>query len=247
MKRLAWLFPLLLAGFAPAAAHAADGYVTASVSLRAGPDIGYPRIDVIPAGRTIDIYGCTDGWDWCDVSYLGDRGWVAGNYIEFIDSGYYRPLPQYGAQIGIPIVTFVIANYWGRYYSHRPFYRERHTWYARPMPHRPPPPPPSRPWHRPDHGGRPGATRPPSHPSRPPSQGHRPNPPPRPQPRPATPTHPQPRPAVQSPRPQPHPATAPQQTRPAPAARPAPKPAPSHGNKEGHGKPPSKDHDDRGR
>jgi len=152
MTRLAWLSSLILLAFAPAAARAADAYVTATVNLRAGPDIGYPRVDIIPVGYAINIYGCTTGWTWCDVGYRGDRGWIAGSFIEFYDNGYYRPLPQYGVQVGIPIVTFSINLYWSNYYTHRAFYRERNYWYARPIPHRPAPPPPRRPWHRPPIG-----------------------------------------------------------------------------------------------
>lgn len=148
MKHLACLSALFLLFAVPALARAADGYVTANVSLRAGPDIGYPLIDVIPAGDSVDIYGCTDGWVWCDVGYRDERGWVAGSYIEFSDQGGYRALPRYGVQVGIPIVTFVITRYWSDHYRHRPFYRDRHVWYARPLPHRRPPPPPHRPWHR---------------------------------------------------------------------------------------------------
>lgn len=148
MKCTIWLPALFTLFAAPALAHAADGYVTANVNLRAGPDIGYPRVDTIPAGDAVNIYGCTDRWEWCDVGHRGYRGWVAGNYIETVRDDRYAPLPQYGAQFGIPIVTFVISSYWSNYYSRQPFYRERHRWYQRPIPRRPAPPPPHRPWHR---------------------------------------------------------------------------------------------------
>lgn len=225
MKRLTWLSSLLLLALAPVAATAADAYVTASVNLRAGPDIGYPRVDIIPFGYTIQIYGCTNGWVWCDVGYRGYRGWVAGSYIEFYDNGYYQPLPQYGARVGIPIVTFAISVYWSNYYSHRPFYRERNYWYARPIPHRPPPPPPHRPWHRPP--PRPGV-RPPA------GGGQRPMPQPRPQP---------------TTRPAPHPqSVARPQPRPMPATRPAPSQDKGHGNANdnGRGKPNDRKRDDHG-
>ena len=58
----------------PALAHAADAYVTGNVNLRAGPDPAYPLIDRIPAGTEVDVQGCTDGWEWCDVIVFGNRG-----------------------------------------------------------------------------------------------------------------------------------------------------------------------------
>ncbi|HEU4669184.1 MAG TPA: SH3 domain-containing protein [Dyella sp.] len=240
MTRLAWLSFLFLLAFTAAPARAADGYVTASVNLRAGPDIGYPRIATIPVGYDIRIFGCTAGWGWCDVGWRGDRGWVAGSYIEFYDDGYYQPLTQYGPRVGIPIVTFAIALYWSNHYSHRPFYRERDYWYARPIPHRPPPPAPHRPWHRPR--PRPDVPSPGAHRPLPPAgDGHRAPPP---QPRPMPQTRPQPA-ARPAPRPQPE---ARPQPRPAPATHPTPRREQGHGKPEqqGRGKPADRKRDDHG-
>ena len=132
----------------PALAQAADGYVTANVNLRAGPDPSYPLVDQLPAGTEVDVQGCTDGWEWCDVINANDgsRGWIAGNFIQYEYQDQPVLLPEYGAQIGIPIVSFVIGNYWDNYYRGRPFYRDRDDWYRRPMPHRPPPRPVDRPY-----------------------------------------------------------------------------------------------------
>ncbi|PWK92685.1 uncharacterized protein YraI [Fulvimonas soli] len=178
MKRSAALaaLPLLLA--LPAAAGAQGiGYVTANVNLRAGPDVGYPRVDTIPAGAAINVQGCIDGWVWCDVLYGGVRGWMAGNYIQYTYDNRPVLLPDYGARIGIPIVSFAIGAYWGSYYRDRPFYRQRDYWYHRPMPHRPPPPPAHRP---PPVRPRPPAQQRPPGPARPPMHGQRPPQPSRP-------------------------------------------------------------------
>ena len=238
MTRLAWLSSLLVLALAPALACAADGYVTASVNLRAGPDIGYPRIATIPVGYDIRVYGCTAGWGWCDVGWRGDRGWIVGSYIEFYDDGGYQPLPAYGARVGIPIVSFTIALYWSSHYRHRPFYRQRDDWYARPIPHRPPPPPPLRPWHRP-------------RPNVPPPGGHRPPPHgsglhPAPQPRPIPESRPTARP-LPSTRPAPRPESRPT-PHPAPATRPAPQREQHQGRPtdRGRGKPTDRKRDDDG-
>ncbi|MHB1058933.1 MAG: SH3 domain-containing protein [Rhodanobacter sp.] len=174
MKRLARfaLASLSLASVSlafPALAHAADGYVTGNVNLRAGPDAGYPLIDLIPAGTEVDVQGCTEGWEWCDVIVYGNRGWVAGNYVEYEYQDGPVLLPAYGARVGIPIVTFVIGTYWDNHYRSRPFYRERDRWYHRPIVHRPPPPPLHHPYRpRPPVHGAPGHGRPPVGRPRPP-------------------------------------------------------------------------------
>lgn len=175
MKRLAWLVLASLALAVPALAQAADGFVTGNVNLRAGPDSEYPLIVTVPVGTPVNIQGCTTGWEWCDVITMGTRGWVAGTFIQYQYQNQPVLVQEYGANIGIPIVSFVIGTYWSNYYSNRPFYRQRNNWYRRPIISRPPP----RPVHRPPPRPQPGnGNRPPPRPQ--PGNGHRP--PPRPQP-----------------------------------------------------------------
>lgn len=121
-------------------AFAYDGFATGNVNLRAGPDIDYPVVTLIPAGEELSVQGCTEGWEWCDVIYGDARGWVAGNYIQYEYNDQPVLLSGYGAAIGIPIVSFVIGDYWGHYYRNRPFWVERDRWYARPYIRRAPPP-----------------------------------------------------------------------------------------------------------
>jgi uncharacterized protein YraI len=237
----------------PALARAAAGYVTGNVNLRAGPDTSYPLIDLIPAGTGVNVQGCTDGWEWCDVIVSGNRGWVAGNYIEYVYQDQPVLLPSYGAQIGIPIVSFVIGTYWDSYYRNRPFYSQRNVWYHRRIVRRPPPPPMHRPY-RPGHG-RPVPGRPGWNGHRPPPSGTRPGRPPS---RPATPIHRPAPPQGQRPpqgRPsRPAPAQRPQPTvRPAPGVRPATAGRPSPGagrhapaKNSGHARPTSSGKDPRG-
>ncbi|WP_283195689.1 SH3 domain-containing protein [Rhizobium sp. AN80A] len=132
---------------APVAAQAAEGFATANVNMRAGPSTQYPAVTVIPAGESVQIYGCLADVPWCDVEFYNGRGWVAGRYVQalyqqrrvYVDPQYYRPL-------GIPTVVFSVGNYWDRYYRDRSFYGQRERWrrnpvYDRPAAVRPPPGP----------------------------------------------------------------------------------------------------------
>lgn len=173
MKRLAWLMSAVLAFALPALAQAAEGVVVANVNLRAGPDIGYPSINVVPAGVRVDIQGCVQGYEWCDVIVGPDRGWIAAGYLQYLYQNQTVYVQDYGPRIGLPIVSFVIGTYWGNYYANRPFYRQRDYWYRRPFVHRPPPRPIHRPPPRPNPGW--GGHRPsPGNGHRPPGNGYRP-------------------------------------------------------------------------
>lgn len=176
MKRLAWLVSAVLAFALPAWAQAAEGVVVANVNLRAGPDIGYPSINVVPAGIRVDIQGCIQGYEWCDVIVGPDRGWIAAGYLQYLYQNQTVYVQDYGPRIGLPIVSFVIGTYWGNYYANRPFYRQRDYWYRRPYMHRPPPRPIHRPPMRPNPGWGGGHRPPPGNGHRPPGHGQRPPP-----------------------------------------------------------------------
>ncbi|MDE1898141.1 MAG: SH3 domain-containing protein [Xanthomonadaceae bacterium] len=109
-------------------ALAADGYVNGYVNLRAGPDTRYPRIMTLRPGTAIAVYGCLDNWSWCDVGTQGERGWIAGDFVQYPYNNQRVVLSTYGARIGIPIVSFVLNAYWGDHYSNRSWYGERQRW-----------------------------------------------------------------------------------------------------------------------
>ncbi|KAB1123564.1 SH3 domain-containing protein [Neorhizobium galegae] len=138
---------------APSIADAAvRGVATANVNMRSGPSTGYPAVDVIPVGAAVTIYGCMSSVNWCDVAFVGGRGWVSGNYVQAsYRSNRVYVAPDYYEGLGIPMVTFDVGNYWGRYYRNRDFYRDRDRWdrydWRRESRLPPPPPPPPR-WDR---------------------------------------------------------------------------------------------------
>src|SRR5207248_10879855 len=112
----------------PTAALAAPGIVTTTVSLRAGPGEGFPKVDRIPGGARVNIHGCLRGDAWCDVSWSGDRGWVSSQYLEYLYRNRYVYLPDYVDVIDVPIVPFELNSYWASYYPGRPWYHRRAYW-----------------------------------------------------------------------------------------------------------------------
>ncbi len=121
----------LLAGLAmlgPMAADAAPGVVTQNINLRAGPGIDYPLVAQLPAGTPAEIFGCLQGWGWCDVAIQDARGWAAGAGLQLLYDDRPEPLVNYGAVIGIPLVGFDVDSYWGRHYRGRPWYHDVGRW-----------------------------------------------------------------------------------------------------------------------
>ena len=152
----------------PLAALAQQAFTRAGVSLMAGPGNSYPVVAMLGEGQPVDVMGCTQGYGWCDVVLPdGLRGWLYAPVLEYPYQGAPVPLPGYAAVIGVPIITFSIGSYWGRYYRDRPWYPEPRWWGGRPPPpvagwH---PPPPSRPSWRPHPGPPPPNFRPPPPPA----------------------------------------------------------------------------------
>ena len=92
---------------------------TQNVHVRAGPDVGYPSLDVARAGDDIYVYGCLRYEPWCDVDYDGLRGWISSHYLAFYDGGYRYVGQQAVYRMRAPVITFSISNYWDRHYRGR--------------------------------------------------------------------------------------------------------------------------------
>lgn len=120
---------LLLPGIAAAAAPA---IVTTDLNIRTGPGVAYQRFGTIAAGDRVTVHGCLTGYNWCDVSWTGDRGWVSGDYLAYLGNRYdRRPISSIGVSIGLPVVGFDPYAYHGRHYVDRPWYRDRYIEHRR--------------------------------------------------------------------------------------------------------------------
>ena len=116
----------LLAVALPAWA-AGYGRVMTSIYLRAGPRVGYPVVALLYPGSSVFVHGCLSDYAWCDVTFEGERGWVDAAYLDYAYRGEFLPVMTYGPSLGIAIFSFSIGDYWGRYYPHRSWYRDRHA------------------------------------------------------------------------------------------------------------------------
>ena len=134
LRRAAILLAVLTLGSASALAQ--EAFTMADVNLRTGPDVEFPSVDVIPEGEPVFIEGCLRDEFWCDVSWSDGRGWVFSEYLAVEDNGQMVSILDVGlVEFRIPYVDFVAADYWGRYYVGRPWYRDRDRWgFSDPIP-----------------------------------------------------------------------------------------------------------------
>lgn len=139
MKRKTLKRSLLALSLAlPLAAFARDAIVVDNIDLQSGPDEDYPAITQLSAGTEVQVQGCIDNYDWCDVLASGDRGWVPGTFLAEEYDGNRVLIVDAGPRIGIPVVSFEIGAYWGEHYHNRPFYAQRETFVSRHItPHAP--------------------------------------------------------------------------------------------------------------
>ncbi|WP_230530483.1 SH3 domain-containing protein [Microvirga roseola] len=115
---------LVLPGSALAAPLA---FTTTDLNIRTGPAASYQRFDTIPEGGRVTVHGCLTGYNWCDVTWAGERGWVSGNYLAYAGERYARqPIPSVAFSIGVPVIGFDPGIYHRRYYVDRPWYRDRY-------------------------------------------------------------------------------------------------------------------------
>jgi uncharacterized protein YraI len=134
------LGPLLLSAMAAwalpytAQAQAQVAYTAKTVNVRAGPARDYPLVAVLPPRYQVIVQGCLPDYTWCDVVAGPSRGWMYAGNINYAYQNTYVPVLNYGAVIGIGVLAFVLDDYWGRHYQHRPWYGERRRWMNRPVP-----------------------------------------------------------------------------------------------------------------
>lgn len=136
MKKLVAMALLLATLVAPPLVAEAQqqAYAAKNVHLRAGPGRDYPVVAILPAGFAITVLGCLSNYSWCDVHTGLYRGWIYAGNIHYPYHGIRVPVLDYGAQIGIAVLGFILFDYWTDHYRDRPFYRQREQWVHRPRP-----------------------------------------------------------------------------------------------------------------
>lgn len=96
--------------------------------ILAGPAWRYPHAGYVPVQGRVAINACLPDRSWCDISYRGARGWVAGTLVAVVHRGRRQTLATLGPRAGVDSRDFDFGDYWDDHYRDRDFYRERDRW-----------------------------------------------------------------------------------------------------------------------
>jgi uncharacterized protein YraI len=113
---------------APVAAHADPGFIAMRTFAYAGPDEDFPRVAYLRRGTRLEVRGCIERYDWCDVQWgrhRDDRGWVNEDAIAFYYRGRSWRSYDYFRFRRPAIVIWDIDRYWYENYRGERFFRQR--------------------------------------------------------------------------------------------------------------------------
>jgi uncharacterized protein YraI len=82
--------------------------VTADLNLRLFPSEDAPILAVIPQGTIVPIHRCAVGYQWCEVTYVNNTGWVSASYV--IAIARQVPILEIGAELGIVVVELAAVQ-----------------------------------------------------------------------------------------------------------------------------------------
>lgn len=124
---------VLFLWLAPSSAMAeGTAYVTNNVHLRAGPDARYPSVAILRSGERVELLGCVNGWQWCEVETRDDeRGWTAAYYLRTLRGNSSLTIIESNNYGGTRVIIYKPYDYWDAHYRNKYFYRDRDKWLGR--------------------------------------------------------------------------------------------------------------------
>jgi len=135
MRRKLLIASLGFLSSVPVAALAARAYTVGGAQIFAGPGDDYPVVAQVGRGAAVNVNGCLRDYTWCDVNLGQNRGWVYAQDLAYPYRNQRVLIPEYGPQLGLPLITFSFNPYWDQYYRGRPFYKDRAHWEERSRTH----------------------------------------------------------------------------------------------------------------
>lgn len=130
MPRLSLLVLLGFIAFTPQGARASDAYATTNLHLRAGPHSGLPIVATLRRHERVELLGCVNGYQWCEVRTNYDEyGWVSSYYLRTIVGRNSYTIIDSDGSSHTRIIIYRPRDYWDRHYRNKSFYRDRDKWF----------------------------------------------------------------------------------------------------------------------
>jgi uncharacterized protein YraI len=91
---------------APSMAMALQAVAVTDLNMRAGPGSQHPIVTTIQSNGQVEILGCLEQGQWCQVNWQGNQGWAYSEYLAITETDERIFVPQARSVLDIPIVAF---------------------------------------------------------------------------------------------------------------------------------------------
>ncbi|MHA6344823.1 DUF1236 domain-containing protein [Roseivivax sp. CAU 1761] len=110
-KKNVALSTTLIAGLLASPALAAmSASATTDLNFRSGPGPQYEIQGVIPAETAVDVNGCLENTEWCEVTFDGQTGWAYAAYLTTPVENEPMVLTEAPSSVEIQTVTYDDGN-----------------------------------------------------------------------------------------------------------------------------------------
>jgi uncharacterized protein YraI len=91
---------------APSMAMALNAVAVTDLNMREGPGSQYAIVGTIQNNGQVEIIGCLEEGQWCQVNWQGNQGWAYSEYLALTQDGQQVYVPQARSVFDIPVVAF---------------------------------------------------------------------------------------------------------------------------------------------
>lgn len=105
MHKLIASTALAAIAFAGAASAQTAASAATDLNLRAGPQATAEILGVIASGDEVQVAGCLDGSNWCQVTYNDQQGWAYGDYLTTTVGDAPQPLYENRQTVGVAVIA----------------------------------------------------------------------------------------------------------------------------------------------
>jgi uncharacterized protein YraI len=91
---------------APSMAMALNAVAVTDLNMREGPGSQYAIVGTIQNNGQVEIMGCLEQGNWCQVNWQGNQGWAYSEYLAVTEGGEQVYVPQARSVFDIPVVAF---------------------------------------------------------------------------------------------------------------------------------------------